>query len=142
MARVFILMAVTVLCLAFPAAVSAEDDGVLGEMPAYIGGKLVAVAFTELPAPAGGSIPADTRAHIIYDSDQAVIAGFPFISVLSEAPSEGSASLWREVQIVFAPDRAPRQFDSADAVLAAAAVGEITLQETSASYRCVLVPSD
>jgi hypothetical protein len=137
-----ILTMIAVPFLTFPVMASADDeDGVLGEMPAYVEGKLVNIGFTELPASAASSGSAGQPAAIIYESDQAVVAGFPFVSVLSAVPEQGSNLVWREVQISFAAGHAPRQFFSAEAVLAAVAAGEISLNETNVLYLCVPAPS-
>jgi hypothetical protein len=67
-----------------------------------------------------------------------------FTSVINALPAPGEGPgfnpLWQEVDIVFSnPSFAPQQFTSDNAILAAAAAGQITLVPTNEVCRCSVV---
>jgi hypothetical protein len=69
--------------------------------------------------------------------------GQMFTSVINALPAPGEGPgfnpLWQEVDIVFNAGFTPQQFTSDNAILAAAAAGEITLVPTNEVYRCSVI---
>ena len=131
---------VTTLMLSFSASALAQNpNGSAGQMPAYYDGKLFTINFKELPSGGENSTLQHNRSiNTIYMSDQAEAAGFMFISVLDAIQGDGFNPLWNEVQIVF-NSGVPFQFTSDNDILAAAAMGIITLDPTTEVYRCSVV---
>lgn len=114
-----------------------NTKGIGGAMPAFYDAKLFTINFSELP-PGGESANLTHNGGInnIYQSDQCVAAGHPFVSVIDAIPTDGMNPLWQEVQIVFPSASNCTQFKSDNDVLAAAAAGRITLTPTGELYRC------
>ena len=126
--------------------VPSASNGIAGNMPAYYDGGLQTINFKQQPAQAEQSLLANNKSvNIIYRSDVTIpTTGQMFTSVINALPAPGEGPgfnpLWREVDIVFSnPSFAPRQFTSDNAVLAAAAAGQITLVPTNEVYRCSVV---
>jgi hypothetical protein len=122
-------------------AAAGSLNGSAGQMPAYYDDQLFTINFKELPSGAEQTKLSNNTPQIntIYMSDQAVAAGFDFISVLDAIQGDGFNPLWQEVQIVFATGVAPFQLTSDTDVLAAEAAGLITLEPTDEIYRCSVV---
>ena len=122
-------------------AAAGSLNGSAGQMPAYYDDQLFTINFKELPSGAEQAKLSNNTPQIntIYMSDQAVAAGFDFISVLDAIQGDGFNPLWQEVQIVFATGVAPFQLTSDTDVLAAEAVGLIMLEPTDEIYRCSVV---
>ena len=110
-------------------------------MPAYYDDHLFTINFKELPSGAEQAHLRNNTPQIntIYMSDQAVAAGFDFISVLDAIQGDGFNPLWQEVQIAFNTGHPVQQFTSDNDVLAAAAAGAITLTPTGELYRCSVI---
>lgn len=109
------------------------------QMPAYYDAKLFTIGLWELPAMAEATtLMRNGQMNFIYQSDQAVAAGFDFISVIDAIPTDGMNPLWNEVQIVFMVGVTPHQFFSDDEIHAAVGV-EIILIPTQEVYICGVV---
>src|SRR5262245_33821410 len=115
MKRVFALASLLALAASLGGLVLAGNpNGSAGQMPAFYDDQLFNINFKELPSGAeqahlGNNTP---QINTIYMSDQAVAAGFPFISVLDAIQGDGFNPLWLEVQIVFPVGVAPFQLTS------------------------------
>jgi hypothetical protein len=124
--------------------VPSASNGIAGSMPAYYDAALQTINFKQQPAQAEQSLLANNKSvNIIYMSSNPA-TGQMFTSVINALPAPGEGPgfnpLWREVDIVFSnPSFAPRQFTSDNAILAAAAAGQITLAPTNEVYRCSVV---
>jgi hypothetical protein len=131
----------SVLTLGLSALVFAgSPNGSAGDMPAFYDGELFTINFKELPSGGESAVLAQNgQINTIYMSDQAMAAGFDFVSVLDAIQGDGFNPLWREVQIVFASGVAPFQLESDTDVLAAAAAGLVMLVPTDEVYRCSVV---
>jgi hypothetical protein len=106
-------------------------------MPAYYDGKLFNINFTEMPAGGETSVEQHNGSiNTIYQCDQCVAAGFPFISVLDAIQGDGFNPLWEEHQITFVDPNAIKQFKSDTEVLNARDSGVITIADTEEVYRC------
>lgn len=132
----------TVVC-AFAVAMGAQaasGNGKASEIPAYYDGNLLTIHFVEFSSNAEQSLLAHNKSiNFIYQSDPGLPGGAPFISVIDAVPGDGFNPIWEEVQIAFVPPNTPVQFFSDDEVLAAAALGEITLTDTGEVYWCPVV---
>jgi hypothetical protein len=123
--------------------VPSASNGIAGSMPAFYDGNLQTINFKQQPAQGEASLLAHNKSiNIIYMSTNAT--GQMFTSVINALPAPGEGPgfnpLWQEVDIVFSnPNFAPQQFTSDNAILAAAAAGEITLVPTNEVYRCAVV---
>lgn len=117
-----------------------NTQGIGGAMPAFYDAKLFTINFSELPS--GGetaNLTHNGSINNIYQSDQCVAAGHPFVSVIDAIPTDGMNPLWQEVQLVFNSTSNCTQFKSDDQVLAAAAAGIVTLVPTGELYRCSVI---
>lgn len=117
-----------------------NTKGIGGAMPAFYDAKLFTINFSELPS--GGesaNLTHNGSINNIYQSDQCVAAGHPFVSVIDAIPGDGMNPLWQEVQLVFRSTSNCTQFKSDDEVLAAAAAGVVTLIPTGELYRCSVI---
>ena len=117
-----------------------NTQGIGGAMPAFYDAQLFTINFSELPS--GGetaNLTHNGSINNIYQSDQCVAAGHPFISVIDAIPADGMNPLWQEVQVVFKSTSSCTQFKSDDQVLAAAAAGTVTLIPTGELYRCSVI---
>src|SRR5512140_1743520 len=115
--------------------VNAQSKGITNAIPAYYDGKLFKIIFVEFPPQAERSLIAHNPSiNFIYRCD--AFAGF--ISVIDAIPGDGMNAVWQEVQIVF-NTILPQQFLSDNDVLAAAALGEITLVFTTEVYTCPVI---
>jgi len=119
--------------------IAGTPPGLAGYMPAFYDAELFLIDFKELPS--GGETAVhrhNTQFNTIYQSDSAVAAGFPFVSVLDAIQGDGFNPLWEEVQIDFVTIR-PKQFFSDNEILDAWMNGEITLTDTDEIYTCAVV---
>jgi hypothetical protein len=126
--------------------VLSASNGIAGSMPAFYDGGLQTINFKQQPPQAEQSLLANNKSvNIIYMSVSTnPMTGQMFTSVINALPAPGEGPgfnpLWNEVDIVFSnPNFAPRQFTSDNAIVAAAAAGQITLVPTSDVYRCSVV---
>jgi hypothetical protein len=123
--------------------VLSASNGIAGSMPAFYDANLQTINFKQQPAQAEASLLAHNKSiNIIYMSTNPA-TGQMFTSVINALPAPGEGPgfnpLWQEVDIVFSnPNFAPQQFTSDNAILAAAAAGEITLVPTNEVYRCAV----
>src|SRR5262249_58730806 len=117
----FPLLALAFLLASLGVAAAGSLNGSAGDMPAFYDGQLFTINFKELP-PSGeaANLAQNKSINTIYMSDQAVAAGFDFISVLDAIQGDGFNPLWQEVQITFNTGVAPFQLTSDTDVLAAA----------------------
>ena len=121
MRRVFALASLLALAASLGGlALAGNPNGSAGQMPAFYDDQLFNINFKELPSGAeqahlGNNTP---QINTIYMSDQAVAAGFDFISVLDAIQGDGFNPLWQEVQVVFAMGVDPFQLTSDTDVLA------------------------
>ncbi len=120
--------------------VAGSLNGSAGDMSAYYDGQLFTINLKELP-PGGEDANLENNASInlIFMSDDAESAGFPFISVIDAIQGDGFNPLWVEVQIHFAGGVAPQQFVSDEEIADAVEGGLITLEFTDEVYRCSVV---
>jgi hypothetical protein len=124
--------------------VPSASNGIAGSMPAFYDDRMHTINFKQQPAQAEQSLLAHNKSiNIIYMSTNPA-TGQMFTSVINALPAPGEGPgfnpLWQEVDIVFSnPNFAPQQFTSDNAILAAAAAGEITLVPTNEVYRCSVV---
>jgi hypothetical protein len=124
--------------------VPSASNGIAGNMPAYYDGGLQTINFKQQPPLAEQSLLANNKSvNIIYMSINPT-TGHMFTSVINALPAPGEGPgfnpLWQEVDIVFSnPSFPPQQFTSDNAILAAAAAGQISLVPTSEVYRCAVV---
>ena len=125
--------------------VLSSTNGIAGSMPAFYDRGLQKINFKEQPDQAKVSLLANNKSiNIIYMSSAMLPNGQMFTSVINALPAPGEGPgfnpLWQKVDIVFSnPSFAPRQFTSDNAILAAAAAGQITLVPTNEVYRCSVV---
>ena len=112
--------------------------------PAFYDGNLQTIHLTQEPVQAQTTLLAHNKSiNIIYGSINPTTGQLfePVINALP-APGEGPGfnPIWQEVDIVFSnPKFAPQQFTSDNAILAAAAAGEITLVPTTTVFQCAVV---
>src|SRR5258708_1119708 len=138
-----ILASLSALALALSlngSAGAANDNGSGGDMPAFYDGELLTINFMELPS--GGeqaNIQRNGSINTIYMSDPRLPGRPPFFTLLDPIQGEGFNPLGEEVQMASPAAPPPRQLLSDNAVLAAAAAGEITLTVTGELYRCSVV---
>jgi hypothetical protein len=124
--------------------VPSASAGIAGSMPAYYDGRLQTINFKQQPPQAEASLLAQNKSiNIIYMSTNPT-TGQMLTAVINALPAPGEGPgfnpLWQEVNIVFSnPNFAPQQFTSDNAILAAAAAGQISLVPTSEVYRCSVV---
>ncbi len=123
--------------------VLSSSNGIAGSMPAFYDGIQHTINFKAQPTIATQSLLAHNKSiNIIYMSSNA--SGAMFTSVIDALPAPGEGPgfnpLWREVDIVF-NTISPQQFTSDNAILAAAAAGQISLVTTNEVYRCSVVGS-
>src|SRR5262245_13494750 len=101
-------------------------------------GDLLTVNMKELPDPASSALlamnPSVNNIYATNDLDEEQ----DFFPVIDAIQGDGFNPLWHQVLIHFTGSL-PRQFCSDDEVLAAAAAGDITLEETDEVYRCSVV---
>lgn len=129
--------------VATQATTNASMNGIAGSMPTFYDGGLQTINFKEEPAQAEASLLAHNKSiNIIYMSTNPA-TGQMCTAVINALPAPGEGPgfnpLWQQVDIVFNPGFAPRQFTSDSDILAAAAAGQITLVPTNEVYRCSVV---
>jgi hypothetical protein len=112
-------------------------NGAGSKRPVFYEGNLVTVNMFEVPA---GSLLDKNQINTIYATND-LDEPQDFKSVIDAIPGDEFNPLWHQVLIVFNAGFVPHQFVSEDAVLAAAAAGEITLDSTDEVYRCSVVSS-
>jgi len=117
-----------------------SPNGIAGAMPAYYDDHLFTINFKELP-PGGeaANLSHNGSINTIYQSDGCMPGGHMFVSVLDAIQGDGFNPLWNEVQVIFTPPSGCQQFTSDNAILSAAAAGQVTLSPTSEVYRCSVV---
>jgi len=117
-----------------------STNGVAGSMPAYYDGELFTINFKQLP-PGGESanLAHNGSINTIYMSDGCMPGGQMFVSVLDAIQGDGFNPLWNEVQVVFNRTAPCQQYTSDNAILAAAAAKQISLQMTNELYRCSVI---
>jgi hypothetical protein len=89
-----------------------------------------------------GDPAADSTTHVVYTSSVTLPGAGeePFMPVLETLPGrDDEFTSWAEVDIAFTAGTPPRQFTSADDVLAAMAAGEILLTPTGTRYALTLI---
>ena len=135
-----VVMALAILALLASSSFAQQElRGKGTQMPAYYDARIFTIGFWELPAMGEATtLMHNHQMNFIYQSDQAVAAGFNFISVIDAIPSDGMNPLWNEVQIVFMIGVTPHQFFSDDEILAAVGT-EIILIPTQEVYICGVV---
>jgi hypothetical protein len=115
--------------------IAQSNHGISNSIPAYYDGKLFTIIFVEFHPQAERSLIAHNPSiNFIYRCD----AFGGFISVIDAVPGDGMNAIWQEVQIVF-NTIAPQQLFSDNDILAAAALGEITLVPTTEVYTCPVI---
>ncbi len=140
MARAFIpLVLVCILGTAGPVAAQGSMNGAAGQMPAFHDGEQVTVNMKEMPDPAeGGPLFNNPSINTIYASND-LDDEQEFLPVIDAIQGDGFNPLWQQVLYTFNAGFAPHQFVSEAEVLAAAAAGQITLDDTDEIYRCAVV---
>jgi len=140
MSRRILALVLGTLLLSLGALVMAQSpNGSAGQMPAYYDAELFTINFKELPSGGESAVLAHNKSiNTIYMSDQAMMMGLDFISVLDAIQGDGFNPLWQEVQITFLTIP-PKQFLSDNAILDAFMAGEIDLTATTEVYRCAVV---
>jgi hypothetical protein len=128
--------------LAAPALSAGTTSGSATDMPAFYDGRQFTINFKQVTGIAAQSLLSNNKSiNIIYTSNTS-INGQPFVMVLNamRGPGEGPGfnPLWQQVQITF-NTIPPQQFTSDNAILAAAAAGQITLTPTTTVFRCSVV---
>ena len=123
--------------------VPSASNGIAGSMPAFYDGLQHTINFKPQPDQGTLSLLAHNKSiNIIYMSDTPLPGGQMFTAVIDTLPAPGEGPgfnpLWQEEQIVF-NTIAPQQFTSDNAILAAAAAGQISLVPTGEVYRCSVV---
>lgn len=114
---------------------AAGAKGAASVIPAYYDHVLFSIQFVEFPPQAGRSLLQHNQSlNFIFQSDPGLPGGAPFVSVIDAVPGDGFNPVWEEIQITFTAGHTPRQLFSDDEIFAAAAAGEITLEETSEVY--------
>jgi hypothetical protein len=113
-------------------------NGAGSKRPVFYEGKLVTVNMFEVPA--SSLLDKNQSINTIYATND-LDEPQDFKSVIDAIPGDEFNPLWHQVLIVFNAGFVPHQFVSEDAVLAAAATGEITLNSTDEVYRCSVVSS-
>ena len=140
MSRRILALVLGTLLLSLGALVMAQSpNGSAGQMPAYYDAELFTINFKELPSGGESAVLAHNKSiNTIYMSDQAMMMGFDFISVLDAIQGDGFNPLWQEVQITFLKIP-PQQFFSDNEILDAFMAGVIDLTPTTEVYRCAVV---
>jgi hypothetical protein len=119
---------------------SASSNGKASSIPAYYDSAIFTIHFVEFSPTAEANLIAHNKSmNFIYQSDPGLPNNQPFISVIDAIPGDGMNPIWREVQITFNAGYTPHQLFSDNAVLAASANGEITLDTTNEVYWCPVV---
>ena len=136
---VILVTGIVVVALSGSAALAGGTNGSASKRPVFYEGKLVTVNMFEVPGEGSllGKNPGINTIYATNDLDEPQ----DFNSVIDAIPTDGFNPLWHQVLIVFNQGFVPHQFVSEDAVLAAAAAGEITLVSTDEVYRCSVVSS-
>ena len=137
---VILVTGIVVVALTGGAALAAGgENGNASKRPVFYEGQLVTVNMFEVPAsdPLLKHNPSFNTIYATNDLDEPQ----DFNSVIDAVPGDQFNPLWHQVLIVFNAGFVPHQFVSEDAVLAAAAAGEITLDSTDEVYRCSVVSS-
>jgi len=136
---VILVTGIVVVALSGSAALAAGGtNGAGSKRSVFYEGKLVTVNMFEVPA--GSLLGKNQSINTIYASND-LDEPQDFKSVIDAIPGDAFNPLWHQVLIVFNQGFVPHQFVSEDAVLAAAAAGEITLDSTDEVYRCSVVSS-
>lgn len=112
-------------------------------IPAFYDDELFTIHFVELPPKSEEVNLTNPSLNNIYQSD----ACPGFTSVIDAIPGDGMNPLWQEVQITpltiscadLIAGQSMDEFTSDDAILAAAAAGEISLTNTGEVYRCPVI---
>ena len=140
MSRRILALVLGTLLLSLGALVMAQSpNGSAGQMPAYYDEELFTINFKELPSGGESAVLAHNKSiNTIYMSDQAMMMGLDFISVLDAIQGDGFNPLWQEVQITFLTIP-PKQFLSDNEILDAFMAGKIDLTATTEVYRCAVV---
>src|SRR5262245_55038635 len=137
--QILSLMSVLML-MAANNAWAANGKGVASEIPAYYDHELFTIQFVEFSDTAAENLLEHNKnVNLIYQSDDGLPGGEPFISVIDAVPGDGFNPIWEEVQITFTAGHTPRQLFSDDEIDAAVNVGEITLTHTGEVYWCPVV---
>jgi hypothetical protein len=127
---------------AVSALTAAASNGSATQMSAFYEGNLFTINFTQLGSTAAQSLIAHNKSINLIFTSTATINGQPFTMVINanRGPGEGPGfnPLWREVQITFLTIP-PQQFTSADAIMTAASMGQISLTFTNNVFRCAVV---
>jgi len=114
--------------------------GRAGAMPALYDDELFTVNFTQLSDDAAAKLLAQNSSiNFIYESDDGLPGGQPFVAVIDAIQGDGFNPLWVEVQIHFTAGHTPRQLGSDVEIADAVANGEITLEVTDEVYRCAVI---
>jgi hypothetical protein len=136
---VILVTGIVVVALSGSGALAAGGtNGAGSKRPVFYEGKLVTVNMFEVPA--GSLLDKNPGINTIYATND-LDEPQDFKSVIDAIPGDAFNPLWHQVLIVFNAGFVPHQFVSEDAVLAAAAAGEITLDSTDEVYRCSVVSS-
>jgi hypothetical protein len=115
-------------------------NGRAGAMPALYDDELFTINLTELSDDAAAKLLAhNSSINFIYESDDGLAGGQPFIAVIDAIQGDGFNPLWVEVQIHFTAGHTPRQLGSDDEIEEAVDNGEITLEFTDEVYRCSVI---
>ncbi len=116
-----------------------NTHGIGSAIPAYYDSSIFNIIFVEFPSRAEQVLIANNSSiNVIYQSDNGLPHGQPFISVIDAIPGDGMNPVWREAQIVFNEGFIPHQFYSDEEILDAAAGSnpEITINLTDEVYSC------
>ena len=120
-------------------ASAGPSSGRAGSMPALYDGELFTINLAQLSdSSAAALLDHNNSINFIYESDDGLPGGQPFVAVLDAIQGDGFNPLWVEVQIHFTPGHTPRQLGSDDEIADAFANGEITLEFTDEIYRCAV----
>lgn len=123
-------------------ASTVQAQGAAGDVPAYYDAKLFTIDLTELsPTAERQTLAHNPGLNRIFQSDDGLPGGAPFIAVIDAIPTDGMNPLWQEFQVKFTAGNTPVQLFSDTQVDSAAAAGEITLTATGEVYRCAVVAS-
>ncbi len=135
--RLFLI--VVALNLATSLASAGPLNGHAGSMPALYDGVLFTINLSQLSDnSAAALLDHNNSINFIYESDDGLPGGQPFVAVLDAIQGDGFNPLWVEVQIHFTAGHTPRQLGSDNEISDAFENGEITLEFTDEVYRCAV----
>jgi hypothetical protein len=135
-ALAFIVASLLIASSATPSSPNGRD----GTMDAYYDGQLFTINLKQQSDNSASSLTGHNQSiNILYESDDGLPGGQPFVAVIDAIQGDGFNPLWLEVQIHFTAGHTPRQLTGDEEIEAAFESGEISLEATDEVYRCAVI---